>query len=118
MPDRVLEECPRSRRHHMEVACRRHRSGAEHFFVLCKNCCMRGPRKKTPEQAVEAWNELPRALCWTKVAPKEPGLYWFRDLVKTLKPKLVEIGDAQIEALETTADCEWAGPIPLPVERA
>lgn len=118
MPDRALEDCPRSPHHHLEVASRKHRNGKQHFFVLCKNCYMRGPRKKTPKEAVEAWNALPRALRWTKEAPKKPGLYWWRSLIaKTLSPRLIELGAAQIEAATTTTDCEWAGPVPRPLER-
>lgn len=115
MSETFLNRCPCSPRHHLDVARRMHRSGAQHFFLLCRNCHMRGPWRKTPEEAVAAWNALPRDLQWTKEPPKKPGVHWWRSLTaKTLRPRLIELGAAQIEATTTTTNCEWAGPLRAP----
>lgn len=124
MSETFLDCCPCSPRHHLDVARRMHRSGAQHFFVLCKNCYMRGPWRKTPEEAVAAWNALPRALQWTKEPPKKPGWYWWREK-KGNRPRIVDVGQGAGMDLAFTPkglckvnelDGEWAGPVRAPVE--
>lgn len=125
MPEKVLENCPRSPHHHLEVASRKHRNGKQHFFILCKNCHMRGPRKKTPQEAVDTWNDLPRALQWTKEPPTTPGGYWWREKQEK-RPRIVDVGQAAGMYLAFTPkglckvnelDGEWAGPLPEPREK-
>lgn len=117
MPEKVLEDCPRSPRHHLEVASRKHRNGKQHYFVLCKNCYMRGPRKKTPQEAVEAWNALPRALQWTKESPRKPGWYLWRDAPR-ITIRLQKLDESNIDFYAEYGGGEWAGPILTQEERS
>lgn len=81
------------------------------FRVSCGgDCLMKGPKKDSMEDAIAAWNALPRPLRWTKELPTEPGWYWFRNLSK---PQIVHLNGVK-DRKPHPAD-EWAGPIQEPV---
>ena len=83
---------------------------------------MEGPTKEWKDSAIEAWNDLPRALRWTKEPPTEPGYYWFINeevegiiqICNSVKGLYVMYhgNDEEWDLPEG----EWAGPIQEPVE--
>lgn len=79
-------------------------------FVECKYCHASGPYMKTAQDAIAAWNAIPRSLRWKKEQPTEPGWYWFRNLSK---PQIVHLNSVK-NRKPHPAD-EWAGPIQEPV---
>lgn len=82
--------------------------------VMCFDCLMKGPRKKSKRNITAAWNALPRPLRWMKEPPTEPGWYWLR---QASTKGLVQIVRACGEELPYNwEDAEWAGPIQEPVE--
>ena len=117
MPEMKLLPCP---------ACGSHAtvqndgySGEEEVtgstYVCCSNlsCSMCGPFGHDAEEAVRKWNDLPRALVWTKEAPTEPGWYWCRDYGKYIH--IVHVG-VDLSEYQEIRNVEWSGPIPEPHE--
>lgn len=98
-------------------------------YCVCSYCNMYGPEAMRQEEAIAAWNALPRRLRWTKEHPTKEGWYWYRDkvtepimsLITTLDHQLVmnayrRYQNALIDRLDGEYDEEWAGPIPDPEE--
>ena len=97
--------------------------------LICPKCGVYGPTGEEYEDAITAWNSLPRrpdyndvdcagcperrrsALTWTTEPPKVAGWYWhhmppaFGTVVEYFDPEISEAGCGQ-----------WAGPIPTPLE--
>lgn len=88
----------------------------ERHFVRCYNydCHMQGPEVYGRSNAAKAWNAIPRALVWTKEAPKVPGWYWCRDYGKYIH--IVHVG-VDLSEYQEIRDVEWAGPISEPREQ-
>ena len=88
------------------------------FTVLCDNCGMRGPAAGcSKDEAIRAWNTLPRRLPWTQEKPTVEGMYWCR----CIDPCRRIAGPANI--MYYTPGCtlvdmydEFAGPIQEPEE--
>ena len=85
--------------------------------------CLTGVRTK--EEAIAAWNALPRRLRWTKERPTKTGFYWWRntafDSMATIVAVDIENRASIIIGSEKVVDFtkvsgEWAGPIPEPEE--
>ena len=91
---------------------------------------MTGPRRYTRKDAVEAWNDLPRSMHWTKEPPTEPGWYFFRGNIpgyhENNPPVYVDVHQNKVVLVRRASwvlsnliikyDIEWAGPIQEPVE--
>lgn len=127
MPDTALKPCPSCGSHRLETNERRHRNGHRHAFVICPKCGLRGPWGKTRVEAEAAWNDLPRAMRWTKEPPTKPGWYWWREAPRE-RTYVVEVfyGEQHINMQLICVryagtddkvhyivefDGEWAGPI-------
>lgn len=87
--------------------------------VHCLNCSHAlGANYDTREDAIAAWNSLPRALTWTTEPPKVTGWYLSRTSgnvsVQFLPEKFIREKGAH--ALQILGSDEWAGPIPQPKE--
>lgn len=103
------------------------------YAVMCNSCGMKGPQtfirevelSEMIDEAVTAWNILPRTPIWTNEPPKIEGYYWVRhralknsviDLVYKRYGSLMYVFNGQ-EVNINTLDClVWAGPISLPKE--
>lgn len=93
------------------------------FQVACSECAMRGPRYPSREEAVFAWNALPRRLRWTKEKPTQNGWYWWRTgedcnlrgiVSVCIETDIMVLAGSYKYLSQTTG--EWAGPIPEPEE--
>lgn len=83
--------------------------------IECYACGMGGPHCSTIEEAVAAWNALPRALEWTNEPPKVPGWYFYRDAqhgntVYFVTPNMA----TQLDVNKFPHNPMWSGPIPEP----
>ena len=93
-------------------------------YVRCHTCHMQGPEVYGREKASEAWNELPRALTWTKETPTVSGVYWLKNPNSDAEEIVLLDGlsvyymmTEWFESLSELPDgCEWAGPLTLPKE--
>ena len=107
-----LKPCPACGSHNVSHSTETTRIRTYHF-VFCEACLLlSGPVMDSKEEAIAAWNALPRALEWTKEPPKVPGWYWFRNVSK---PTILHIKRVPMERRPHPAD-EWAGPFPEPRE--
>ena len=98
------------------------------FQVACSECFMRGPRYASQNEAIAAWNALPRRLKWTKEKPTIAGFYWWRleegcyqhirkvVYVGYTKRWIVSMYNSDVFENLDDNDGEWAGPIPEPEE--
>lgn len=88
----------------------------ESFFIVCKECGMRGPVEPDPYHAQQSWDWIPRALTWGNEPPKVEGWYFFRqpgesfDIIRHYPQKLVDVG------FDDSKGNKWAGPITPPRE--
>ena len=122
MPEVILP-CP---------ACGSHSTGVTNagpsFWVCCHTCLGSGPIADSTYAAIEAWENLPRALTWTHEPPKVAGWYWCRECNSGVT-LCVEVYGASSSLLfgskrddfnpqrpVTVDGIEWAGPIAPPVE--
>lgn len=93
------------------------------FSVLCDDCGTHGPCTPEEQEAVDAWNRLPRRLTWQKTPPSVRGHYWY------IAPHLGRYGIVfydGVEGFRSPSGSEgwffdvtafsWAGPIPEPKE--
>lgn len=78
----------------------------DNLFFGCDECDMAGPQKRTKEEAVAAWNALPRRIRFSKETPETPGLYLWR-FNRKAKVVLLEI----LEGIHPECGGEWAGPL-------
>ena len=96
-------------------------------YVVCKQCYARGPICKTREDAIAAWNAMPRALRWTHEPPKVAGWYWRKETVADRAHVFHFTGNWEDygEHWESDRVCQlplilndnlWAGPIAPPIE--
>ena len=93
-------------------------------FIVCLSCNMRGPGESNMIAAKYAWNELPRALTWTKETPTVSGVYWLKNPNSDAEEIVLLDGlsvyymmTEWFESLSELPDgCEWAGPLTLPKE--
>lgn len=107
-----LKPCPACGSHNVNYLNSTEESETYHF-VSCQECLIfSGPIMNSKEEAIAAWNAIPRALEWTNEPPKVPGWYWFRNLSK---PTMLHIKRVPMERKPHPAD-HWAGPIPEPRE--
>lgn len=97
------------------------------YFVGCSDCGMYGPTEAiTPQDAVTAWNALPRALVWTTEPPAFGEWNWWR-----LGPNDENRPYCRYVYTDGTIDNtmigrinwqdiggQWTGPIPAPQEPA
>lgn len=88
------------------------------IWVQCLHCDARGPAYPRyvcgREKAINAWNDMPRALKWQRTPPSKAGFYFYRNLfgcVQVVKfiPQIMTLADR---------NGEWAGPIPEPANQA
>ena len=101
--------------------------------AFCTSCGASGPRVFADEiSAIAAWNSLPRALTWTTEPPKETGFYWWKcdGHIKTgpqvayVKTERFNLHSSGLEMMfihhgptyHHCDKCQWAGPIPMPIE--
>ena len=102
------------------------------YFVLCRACGMRGSAARYMFPAIRAWNSLPRTLAWTTEPPKETGFYWWKcdGHIKT-GPQVAHVKTGKFRHNGSGLEmlfihhgptyhhcdkCQWAGPIPMPLE--
>jgi len=91
------------------------------WFCRCSNCGMSGPVEVSKDNAIDAWNALPRHLKWTKEKPTKDGAYWYRKtagerMIAFIEDEMVTILDFPGEEPLDFFDGEWAGPLPAPME--
>lgn len=88
------------------------------IWVECSSCDARGPAYPRnaggKEKAINAWNDMPRALKWQRTPPTKAGFYFYRNLfgcVQVVKflPQIMTLADR---------NGEWAGPIQEPANQA
>lgn len=99
------------------------------WFVECIKdaCSMHGPAKFTEEEAIAAWNALPRSLTWTTEPPKVDGNYWWKceqeqpDVPQMVNVTMYPDGEYSHHFHYGSGPyfhecdlCQWAGPIPMP----
>lgn len=77
--------------------------------------CLRGPWGKTWAEAEAAWNDLPRALRWSKASPKVPGLYLCREHERK-EIRIYRLHQDDVDFYVEYGSGEWAGPIIQPLE--
>jgi hypothetical protein len=125
MPEVILP-CPYcGQKSHLDDG---HNGNCTVYWAECNECEMCGPFVGTPEEAIAAWNALPRALHWTHEPPKVAGWYWCREC-KSGVTLCVEVYGASSFLLfgskrddfnpqrpVTVDGIEWAGPIAPPVD--
>lgn len=106
--------------------------GRDEHFIECWCCDMQGPHRDTESAAIAAWNALPRALTWGEEPPKETGFYWWKcdGHIKTgpqvayVKTERFNLHSSGLEMMfihhgptyHHCDKCQWAGPIPTPLE--
>ena len=97
------------------------------YRIECNYCgcsCQTGVRTK--EEAIAAWNALPRRLRWTKEKPTTCDFYWYRSEGGSIEIGIVYAdvignlcihfaGEEEPHLLELV-DGEWAGPLLEPEE--
>lgn len=112
-----LKPCPACGSDDVTVVC----DSGSTFAVLCVSCVMRGPRYEDPQDAVEAWNALPRKLRFSREKPSKDGKwYWYRDTEG--EPAIGFLRDGCLTFLGGSyvyidnAPGEFAGPIQEPEE--
>ena len=93
------------------------------WWVRCCGCGRQGSCCKTEEDAIAAWNKLPRAIRWTHEPPKVAGWYWWRTSkgqnVNTIQvwSRSGVLGYCFDTEFITALDRgEWAGPIAPPID--
>lgn len=97
------------------------------WWVRCCGCGRQGSCCKTEEDAISAWNALPRALTWTHEPPKVAGWYWRKETVADRAHVFHFTGNWEDygEHWESDRVCQlplnlngnlWAGPIPAPLD--
>lgn len=101
------------------------------FWICCENkecgCVRVGDTER--EECIRRWNDLPRALNWTKEPPTKEGWYWFKDdmdypYVVQVAEFAMEGNDLMVAFTETEeiypltkfSGAYWAGPITTPKE--
>lgn len=98
------------------------------FQVACSECFMRGSRYASQDEAIAAWNALPRRLRWTKEWPQDyhPGHYYLFCFPpsKTSICRYVDVPPDELKSEmirdwphlspQQIENIEWAGPIPEP----
>lgn len=103
------------------------------IFAWCPDCCRAGNDTLEARQAIKVWNELVRPLWWSRQTPTEPGFYWWRQdrdnskvahvfwgarLHSANKVLFAEFTDEEDVVHDVTGLVgEWAGPIPMPMEK-
>jgi len=75
---------------------------ASHSYVECTNCKMRGPEKRTPEDAVTQWNSLPRSRPLVYERIRNNALE-FLDRELQFYIDNVETGQATVDDLDAVA---------------
>ena len=114
--------------------------GTDEYAVQCRCCGLCGPvgcpgeydrhngeavekaEVEARENAISAWNALPRALRWTTEPPEVIGWYFrrfWRGWVKNRwdTPDIIYVDNEQIKrGVRKIGGTQWAGPIPAPVE--
>lgn len=97
------------------------------WWVRCCGCGRQGSCCKTEEDAISAWNILPRALTWTHEPPKVAGWYWRKETVAGRAHVFHFTGNWEDygERWERDRVCQlplilndnlWAGPIAPPID--
>ena len=96
------------------------------FWICCENrkecgCVRVGDTER--EECIRRWNNIPRALTWTKKTPTVPGVYWLKAHIVSIvevcldcNRKLIVLfpGSDEYTPLGLLKECEWCGPIPQP----
>lgn len=112
--------------------------GTDEYSVQCRCCGMCGPvgcpgeydrhngdavgkaEVEARENAIEAWNALPRALPWTDDPPTVAGDCYVRTRPDAKepwdKPFVVFFSEGYLKELKSSQLMQFAGPIPAPVE--
>lgn len=106
---------------------------SDYHFVACLNpdCVLWGPKGKTPEEAREKWNALPREPVWTKeLNLNAVGFYLIKCGSGTALIRITDgtyhgvepfVTSGTVEYLTRYSQFEFAGPIfggPIPEPRS
>lgn len=97
-------------------------------YVACSDCGLSGPKFKTRDLAILAWNALPRSPKFSSTTPSSEGFYWLRDGGR--KPEVIWVrkelashpkklvafytGNEVEEDIDNIEGAEWAGPLEAP----
>ena len=83
----------------------------------CGKCGLSTGKYSSKEEAIIAWNYLPRKLKWTNERPTQEGWYWCREKNSMLdKYELIGVIHWSKYGGGFNTSQEFAGPIPLPIE--
>ena len=84
------------------------------IWVECSFCDTRGPAYPRyvcgKEKAINAWNDMPRALKWQRTPPTKAGFYFYRNSFRCIQ--IVNVFAGMLPNCQREG--EWAGPIPVP----
>lgn len=91
------------------------------FWICCENkkecgCVRVGDTKR--EECIRRWNNIPRALNWTKERPTKEGWYWLKWPGGDVEVVRLTVFYTDAEHTDRLSVLDnrtvWAGPIPMP----